>query len=208
MSKPGLILIGAGGHTHACIDVIEQSGSYQIAGLVGMPEELDSQHLGYRVIATDNDLAELAQKFRYAFIGIGQIQSPVIRMRLFNRLQEIGFTLPTFISPSAYVSRHAVVGAGSIVMHGAIVSAGAEVGANCIINSRALIEHDARVADHCSISTGAILNGNTSVGTGSFIGSGSVIKQGIKLGDYCLVGMGLSIRQHQMDCSRIFSDKS
>jgi sugar O-acyltransferase (sialic acid O-acetyltransferase NeuD family) len=208
MSKPGLILIGAGGHTHACIDVIEQCGSYQIAGLVGMPDEIHSQHLGYCVIATDNDLAQLAHQFRYAFIGIGQIKSPAIRVRLYKQLSEMGFMLPTFISPNAYVSRHAVVGAGSIIMHGAVVNAGAEVGDNCIINSRALIEHDARVADHCSISTGAILNGNTSVGTGSFVGSGSVIKQGIKLGDYCLVGMGLSIRRHHPDYSRILTDKS
>jgi len=40
MSKPSLILIGAGGHAHACIDVIEQQDKYQIAGLVGMPEEM------------------------------------------------------------------------------------------------------------------------------------------------------------------------
>ena len=57
MSKPRLILIGAGGHAKACIDVIEQHGGYQIAGLVGRPNEMHAQHLGYAVIATDNDLA-------------------------------------------------------------------------------------------------------------------------------------------------------
>jgi len=47
MSKPNLILIGAGGHAHACIDVIEQHGQYHIAGLVGMPAEMHTRHFGY-----------------------------------------------------------------------------------------------------------------------------------------------------------------
>ena len=33
-----IILIGAGGHAHACIDVIELTGIYKIAGLVAKDE--------------------------------------------------------------------------------------------------------------------------------------------------------------------------
>ena len=46
MTKPSLILIGAGGHARSCIDVIEQQGQYQIARLIGIPEEVHTQHLG------------------------------------------------------------------------------------------------------------------------------------------------------------------
>jgi sugar O-acyltransferase (sialic acid O-acetyltransferase NeuD family) len=209
MSKLSLIMMGAGGHAHACIDVIEQHGGYQVAGLVGMPEELHHDHLGYRVIATDSDLAELIKEYKYALITIGQIQSPTNRIRLYRQATEFGFQLPTIIAPSAHVSRHAVIGAGTIVMHGAIINAGARVGDNCIINTRALIEHDALVEDHCHISTGAILNGNACIGAGSFIGSGSIVKEGIRLGNCCLVGMGLSVRHHHSDHTRIVTnDKS
>jgi sugar O-acyltransferase (sialic acid O-acetyltransferase NeuD family) len=206
MNKPSLILMGAGGHAHACIDVIEQHGGYQIAGLVGMPKELHQQHLGYRVIATDSDLAELVKEYKYALITIGQIQSPTNRIRLYRQAVEFGFQLPTIIAPSAHVSRHAAIGAGTIVMHGAIINAGARVGDNCIINTRALIEHDALVEDHCHISTGAILNGNACIGAGSFIGSGSIVKEGIQLGNCCLVGMGLSVRHHHSDHTRIVTN--
>ena len=208
MSKAGLILMGAGGHAHACIDVIEQHGGYQIAGLVGVPEELHFEHLGYRVIATDSDLAELT-KYKYALVTVGQIQSPTNRMRLYRQATELGFQLPTIIAPSAHVSRHAAIGAGTIVMHGAIINAGAKVGDNCIVNTRALIEHDAIVEDHCHISTGAIVNGNARIGAGSFIGSGSIVKEGIRLGNCCVVGMGLSVRQNHSDHTRIVTnDKS
>lgn len=197
-----MILIGAGGHAHACIDVIEQHGRYQIAGLVGMQKEMNARHLGYEVIATDADLAALARDYQYALIALGQIESPDRRIDLCQRVVELGFTLPAIIAPTAHVSRHASIGAGSIVMHGAIVNAGARVGMNCIINTRALIEHDATVEDHCHISTGAILNGSVTVGSGSFVGSGCVIRDGINIGERCLVGMGLCVRHDQADHAR------
>ncbi|MEQ1742882.1 MAG: acetyltransferase [Candidatus Nitrotoga sp.] len=209
MSKPSLILIGAGGHAHACIDVIEQHDQFQIAGLVGMPEEMHTQHLGYSVIAMDSDLSELAKAYQYAFIAVGQIRSPDNRIHLYQQATTLGFQLPVIIAPTAHVSRHANIGAGTIVMHGAIVNAGAKVGINCIINTHALLEHDATIEDYCHISTGAIINGDVHIGAGSFVGSGSSIKEGIMLGKGCVVGMGLSVRHNQSNYSRFLgSDKT
>lgn len=202
MSQPELILIGAGGHAHSCIDVIEQHGQYRIAGLVGMPEEINAKHLGYTVIATDENLPELAKTYQYAIITVGQIRSSDSRTRLYQRATELGFQFPDIAAPSAYVSRHATIGAGTIVMHGVIVNAGARIGNNCIINTRALIEHDVIVEDHCHISTGAVLNGNVTIGTGSFVGSGSIIKEGASIGKGCLIGMGLSVRRDLADQAR------
>jgi len=205
MIKPRLILIGAGGHARSCIDVIEQQGQYDIAGLIDMPDEMHTQHLGYAVIGTDSNLPEFAKTYQYALITIGQIQTAEHRIRLFQQAIQLGFQLPIIIAPTAHVSKYATLGAGSIVMHGAIVNVGASVGNNCIINTRALIEHDATVEDHCHISTGAILNGDVSVGAGSFIGSGSVIKEGVTIGKGCLAGIGLTVRHNLSDDIR-FSD--
>ena len=202
MNKTSLILIGAGGHAHSCIDVIEQQGQYQIVGLVGMRDETNTLHNGYAVIATDKDLPKLVKDYHYALITVGQIQTPDHRIRLFQLATELGFQLPVIIPPGSYVSPHATIGAGTIVMHGAIVNAGARVGCNCIINTRALVEHDATVADHCHISTGAIVNGDANIGTGSFIGSGSVVKEGITIGQRSVVGAGLAVRHNQPEFAR------
>jgi len=202
-----VILIGAGGHAHACIDVIERHGQYQIDGLVGMKAEVDARHLGYPVIATDTALPQLAKEYEYALITVGQIDSPATRIRLYRQVVDLGFNLPTIIAPTAYVSNHASIGAGTIVMHGAVVNAGAKVGNNCIINTLALIEHDAVVEDHCHISTGAILNGSAQVGAGSFVGSACTVRDGITLGKNCVVGMGLCVRHDQADNTQFAGNK-
>ena len=202
MSKPELMLIGSGGHARSCIDLIEQHGHFQIAGFVGLPEELLIQHFGYAVIGADCDLPELAKTYQYALITIGQTQTAEFRLRLYQQAIQLGLQLPVIIAPTAHVSRHATIGAGTIVMNGAIVNSGARVGNNCIINSRALLEHDTNVQDHCHISTGAVLNGDVTVGAGSFIGSGCLIKEGVAIGKGCLVGMGLTVRHQIPDYAR------
>ncbi len=203
MSKPALILIGAGGHAHACIDVVEQQGHYRIAGVVGMPEELHDKHLGYEVIATDDDLPQLTKDYPCVLIAVGQIGSPERRIRIYQQVTRLGFQLPVIIAPSAHVSTHAAIGEGTIIMHGAIVNAGARVGNNCIINTRAVIEHDATVGEACHVSTGAILNGNVAIGDGCFVGSGSLIRDGVTLGKSCFVGMGFAVTSDQADHARL-----
>lgn len=199
MTKPGILLIGAGGHAMSCIDVIESEGRFEIAGLVGTETELGRKVAGYEVIATDKDLAGLASKVRHALVTVGQLKTSELRIRLYRDAHAAGFELPTIVSPYAHVSSHAKVGDGSIVMFGAMVNAGASVGANCIVNSRALIEHDASVGDNCHISTGAIVNGHVRVGSRSFVGSGAVIRHTVTIGEDCLISMGSVVRRDLPD---------
>ena len=190
MTQPSILLVGAGGHARACIDVIEQEGRFAVGGLLGIPDEVGTTVLGYPVIGSDADAPRFGGEYDYALVTIGQIKSPSVRVRFFAWLESLGFELPTVISPHAYVSRHARVGAGTIVMHGAIVNAGAVVGRNCILNSQSLVEHDVVVGDHCHVSTGAAINSGVHIGDGTFIGSGSIVRQDLTIGDQCLVGMG------------------
>lgn len=207
MVKPSIILIGAGGHARACIDVIEHLDTYKISGLIGTQEDLRKDCMGYRVIGTDADLPDLAKQHQFALITVGQIKSPLVRQHLYKKALLCGFMFPVIISPFGYVSPHAILGDGTIVMHGAIVNSNAKIGNNCIINTKALIEHDATVGDHCHVSTGAIINGAADIGFGSFIGSGSIIKQSIKLDSHCVVSMGVAVRQDYAKNSLIFSGK-
>lgn len=176
-----IILIGGGGHCKSVIDVIEQEGKFKIAGVVDKPELLSSNILGYSVIGNDSDLGNLAKKYQYAFITVGQIESPDLRIKLFDLALQAGFYIPNIVSPRAYVSKHATLGQGTVVMHDAIVNASVSIGKNCTVNSKALIEHDSTIEDFCHISTNAVINGGVIVRQGSFIGSGVITKHKIEI---------------------------
>lgn len=190
MTKAPILLVGAGGHARACIDVIEQEGRFAVAGLVGLPHEVGTRMLGYPVLGTDADLPALLGDYAHALVTVGQIKTPEPRMRLFDLLEQNGCDLPVIVSPRAYVSPHATLGSGTIVMHGAVVNAGAVVGRNCIINSQSLVEHDVVIADHCHIATAAAINSGVRIGAATFVGSNCSVRQVINIGEHCVIGMG------------------
>jgi sugar O-acyltransferase (sialic acid O-acetyltransferase NeuD family) len=190
MNRPLIILIGAGGHCRSCIDVIEMEGRFTVAGVVDRPDSGIVSVLGYPVLGVDSDLSNLRKQYAFALVAVGQIKSPTVRIQLFERLKSLGFELPIIQSSRAYVSKHAKVGAGTIVMHDALINTGASVGENCIINSKALIEHDAIVGSHCHISTGAIVNGEVSIGARTFFGSHAVSVHGVSIPEESFVRAG------------------
>ena len=173
-----ILLIGGGGHCKSVIDVIEQTGLYEIAGIIDVREKVGDLLFGYRVVGTDDDIDSLGRTIDSFHITLGMVGISEKRAVLYNDLVRKGYKFPVIQSPIAYVSKHATIGRGTVIMHNAFVNAGAIVGENCILNTRCLIEHDAVIGNHCHISTGAIINGGVTVGNGSFIGSGAVSKQG------------------------------
>ncbi len=175
MNKKNILLVGGGGHCHSCIDVIEQCGEFKIIGIVDAYLPIDAKVCGYPVLGKDDDLPALLSIADHALVTVGQLRSSELRENLYARLGEIGYVLPSIISPLAYIARDVYVGKGSIVMHHAIVNTKAKIGENCIINTKALVEHDAIIFDYCHISTGATVNGGAKVNSRSFVGSAAVV---------------------------------
>ena len=193
MKQKNLILIGGGGHCMSVIDVAESAG-YNILGILDMPEEVGKSVLNYKVIGTDEEIPQYADRTEF-IITVGFIKNPAIRIRIYNRIKEAGGKLATIIASNAHVSRYAALGEGTVVMHQAVVNAGAHIGENCIINTFCNIEHDAVIGNQCHISTGTMVNGDCKVGDRVFIGSQSVLANGITVGEEIIVGAGSVVRK-------------
>jgi len=183
-----ILLVGGGGHCKSVIDIIELEGRYNIAGIIDKQELVGQEISGYKVIGCDDDLVQLFDKYKYALVTVGQIKSNNLRVKLFNYLKNLGYNLPTIVSPLAYVSKHSNIEEGTIVMHQALINVNAHIGKNCIINTKALIEHDAIVEENCHISTGAIINGGAKVKANSFVGSSATTKEYILVDGFIKAG--------------------
>ena len=176
--KP-LILVGGGGHCKSVIDVAESAG-YAILGILDRPEEVGKRVLSYEVIGTDDDMSKYADKAEF-IVTVGHIKSADLRIKLHQMIEDAGCQLATIIAPTAHVSKYAMIGEGTVVMHQAVVNADAKIGKGCIINTFANIEHDVVIGDYCHISTGAMVNGGATIADGIFIGSQSVVNQSGKI---------------------------
>ena len=188
-----LILIGGGGHCKSVLDAAESAG-YNILGVLDMPEDVGKEILSTKVIGTDDDIPAYVDKAEFV-ITVGFIKNPSTRIRIYNKVKEVGGNFATIIASTAYVSKYAKIGEGTVVLHQAFVNAGAKVGCNVILNTATNIEHDAVIGNHCHISTGTMVNGDCKVGERCFIGSQSVLANGISIGDDIIVGAGSLVRK-------------
>lgn len=189
-------MVGGGGFCKSVIDVAEDAG-YEIFGILDLPSEVGKKCLGYEVIGTDDDIAHYANKAKFV-VTVGHIKNSNLRRKIYEKIKAAGGTIATIIARDAYVSRHAVVGEGSLVMHKAMLSAEVEVGKCSIINTLVNISHEAKIGDFCHISTCASINGACHIADDTFVGSQSVVNQGISVcksvvGAYSLVNKNIEV---------------
>lgn len=193
MSKKPIILIGGGGHCISCIDVIELEGKYNIIGILDLPGKVGQKILGYEIIGTDDQIEYYVKTCPDFLITVGQIKSTSIRKKLYRFVKNAGGNLPVISSPHAYISKHATIDEGTIIMHQAVVNANAKIGKCGIINSKALIEHEATIGDFTHISTGAVINGQSKIGNQCFIGSNTVVSNNIDITNDTIISAGTQI---------------
>lgn len=191
-----LLLIGGGGHCRSCIDVIRLTGQYDIIGIIDLPEKIDQEVDGVKIIGTDSDIENWLQKTDECLITLGHLGRSERRQQIYQQLKSSGATFATVVSSRAYCADTATIGAGTIVMHDALVNVGAYIGDNCIINSKALIEHDANIGSHTHIATRATVNGTVNIGENCFIGSQAMIFNNCNIGSQSVVGGGQVVSQN------------
>lgn len=192
MEKEDIVLIGGGDHCASCIDVIEEEDKYNIVGIVDLPEKHDSEILGYKVIANDDDIPDLARKYSNFLITVGHVSNPGLRVRLFNLLQDLQVNIPVIVSPYAHVSKHASIGAGTIIMHHSVVDINAQIGVNCIINHHNTIGHSARIGDHSHISANCVI-GKSTIGSKCFVGVNCFVNNLVSICENCIIGSASNV---------------
>jgi len=194
MNNNDLILIGGGGHCKSVIDVAESAG-YKIIGILDTFDKVGTSVLNYPIIGVDDEIAKYKDKALF-LITVGQIADPSLRIKLHQKVIGVGGTLATIVASTAYVSKYATLGVGTIIMHHAMINANANIGSGCIINTFANVEHDTVIHDFCHISTGVMVNGGCVVNEGTFLGSQSVVSNGVFITNECVISAGSFVRKN------------
>ena len=201
-AKEKLVVFGAGGHAKVVIDIIEQQGNYEIAGL--LDDDLKHQgkrFFGYPVLGTRADLPALfSAQLCHAIVTIGDNAS---RAAVAAYLDQHGWRFASAVHPRASMGRGVKIGPGSVVMAGCVVNADAYLGGQVIINTGATVDHDCRIEDAVHIAPGCHLCGGVSVGQGSLLGAGTTVTPGVRIGNRVIVGAGSTVIRDVADEARV-----
>jgi UDP-N-acetylbacillosamine N-acetyltransferase len=162
-SSMNLLILGAGGHGKVVAEIAEDIGYDKIAFL----DDNSSEAIG-----KIDDFSKFKGLYENAFVGIGNNR---LRGEWINKLQECGYTVPTLIHPSAYVSRTATVGIGTVVEPKAVVNANSCIGDGCIISVGAIVDHDVEIGEYCHINAGAIVKAGGTIESFRKLEAGEVV---------------------------------
>ena len=130
-----LLILGAGGHGKVVKEIAEALGYTNIAFLDDNSAE---------AIGKIADSKAFVNQFQEAFVGIGNNK---FRGELLTRLEQEGFIIPVITHPTAYVSKSAVIGKGTVVEPMAIVNANSKIDTGCIVSVGSIVDHDVVLED-------------------------------------------------------------
>jgi len=204
-----LIIVGAGGHAHSIVDVVESRDDYRIRGFVDFCAERSDKFSGYEVLGTLEDLERLMKTQPCdLFVAVGDNFQ---RHRLYKEIKERSpdAKFAVLIHSNAYLSPRASTGEGSVLMAGAVVSSGCQMGRGVIINTNSTVDHDGLVCDFVSLAPGVSVGGNVNIGERSSIGLGAKIIHKIDIGSDVCVGAGsLVLKSIERDSVVVYGSPS
>lgn len=186
-----LLIIGAGGHARAVLDVVAARGEHVVAGLIDDFRPVGSSSLGYSIVGGEAQVASLLAQLAVdeVFIAIGDnFQREAMSARLMDRLGHL--ELATLVHPSAVLGRDVSIGSGTVVMAGCVIGGGSRIGRGCVVNTSSSLDHEGELGDWSSLAPGVVTGGRVSVGRRSFVGLGAKLKQGVVIGDDTVIGAG------------------
>ena len=186
--KP-IIILGASGYARETADLIAELAASQGWELLGFADR-DDEHRGETLngLPILGRLTNLANvEGLNAVVGAGEIGP---RNRQLEEIRAMGLPTPTLVHPSAWISPHARIGAGTVVCAGATVTANSAVGDHVMLNVGVSVAHDIRIGDRCVLSPGTRISGWVTIEDECYFGVGALVLPKLTIGRGAVVGAG------------------
>ena len=181
--KTNVILVGA---FHEVIELCEEC-RYDIVGIID--NNIIGEYYGIPIIGKDSDAKSLFFHYGNCKLIITP-DSPIVRKKLVDYYNSIGYKFATLVSPLAKISKYADIGEGNVIQSGVNVSSNTHIGNFCKLNTYCNVMHDNIIGNFCSIAPNAVLLGRVTIGNQVYIGANSTILPEITVEDKAVVGAG------------------
>jgi sugar O-acyltransferase (sialic acid O-acetyltransferase NeuD family) len=126
-------------------------------------------------------------------VGVAGYKNRGGRRSVVERLGCLPERFASIVAPSASVSRHALIGRGSVVLQFAAVAPDAVIGNHVLISQSCVIGHNALLLDYVTVAPGATVSGSVRLEEDVYVGARSVVRDGVNVGAGALIGLGAAV---------------
>ena len=189
-ASSSIVIIGAGGHGRAAMDVAISSGSKVLAFI----DEALAGHdmLGVPIIARAKDITLPSDCAFFVAIGDNSLRQSIVEK---TRREMPGHESAILIHNTSYVSPLASISPGCVVMANAFVGPNCDIAEGCILNTGSQIDHDGIMGAYSSLGPKACLGGTVKLGVRAIVGIGATVKHGLQIGDDSLLAAHAYLHQ-------------
>ena len=161
--KEKLLLVGAGGLGRVALE--HASINYDCAFV----DDADITEVdGVQVVGKITDIDKLFLEYRKLIVCIGNNS---IRESIYRAAKVIGYSFPNIVASSAYISPHAKIGCGCIILNNVVIQNNAVLGDGAVISPGVELHHDSTIGNNVLIYTNSVVRSLTHVGDRAWIGS-------------------------------------
>ena len=181
MPQPRLLaVLGSGGHASSVSDAAVSAG-YKVIGFINFEAENGvSEQPGLILEDLDLDAIDLG-------LGIGtNFRREQVYKKTVAQFPTARF--PAIVHQTAWVSPHAILGAGVAVLSHSSVGPQCHLHPGALLNTGSSLDHDSTMGDFASLGPGSRTGGNVSIGQRSMLGLQAGILQGRTVGEDTVVG--------------------
>ncbi len=194
-----ILILGGGGHSKVLMSALLSTNRFKILGILDPQLSPGQKSLGQVVLGDDSLLLSPEYTKASVAIGVGFMNSPGPRQKLFEKIKELKRKIPNVLHAQALIDSCIDMEEGVQVFAGAVIQPDCKIASNVIINTGAIVEHDCHIGPHSHIAPGAVLGGGVTIGTGSLIGIGARVLPGIHIGSRVVVGAGAVVTKNIED---------
>jgi sugar O-acyltransferase (sialic acid O-acetyltransferase NeuD family) len=185
-----IAIYGAGAGSVTMKEAADLGQKFDVVCFLDDAADRPANHCGLPVFHGD----QLKQLLAAGVEGVATaIASANVRLRIRDRLDEIGLPAVTVTHPQAFVSPSAIIGRGSFIKAGAIVETNSSIGDMCIIDNGVVVAHDNKIAPAVHLAPGVSTGGSVQIGSKTIVGIGSSIATGTVIGENCIVSVGTAV---------------
>ncbi len=178
-----IAMVGSGELSDRLIYYFEETGFASIVGMFDDFEAAGALKHDRPVLGGAKDIPAAFGKgaFDAVAIAVGYKQRK-FRREIYAALKERGVPIATFVHPSSYVEKSALLKEGSIVLVDCTIDMHARVGENVLLSSRCFVSHHVTIGAHTFCAPAVNLAGHTEIGPCCFLGINTTCIDGVRVG--------------------------
>ena len=189
--KQKLVIVGAGEFAEIAYYYFTRWSFYEVVAFSVEKPFIDKKKLFNLPIVPFEKLRESYSPEEYKiFVAVTYTQLNRVRLNLYKKAKEKGFSFASFVHPTVFVDETAEIGENCFIFEFNNIQYKSKIGNNVVLWSKNHLGHRSVIKDNCFISSGVTISGYCEIGENSFLGVNSCVADYKKIAEDCIIGAG------------------